>query len=87
MAIAAVVAFVVWFAFIRDSGSSENSGPNSQGTTLADLQNLPSEVGHSVYWAGPQPGTTYELTRTERGEIISVICPREFRSATSGPIT
>jgi len=69
LAIAAVVAFVVWFAFIRDSDSSENAGPNSQGTTLAQLQNLPSEVGHPVYWAGDQPGTTYELTRTERGEI------------------
>jgi hypothetical protein len=68
LAIAAVVAFIVWFAFIRDS-DSENGGPNSQGTTLAQLQNLPSEVGHPVYWAGPQPGTTYELTRTTRGEI------------------
>jgi hypothetical protein len=68
LAIAAVVAFIVWFAFIRDS-DSENSGPNSQGTSLAELQNLPSEVGHPVYWAGRQPGTTYELTRTTKGEI------------------
>jgi hypothetical protein len=68
LAIAAVVAFIVWFALIRDS-DSEKGGPNSQGTTLAQLQNLPSEVGHPVYWAGRQPGTTYELTRTTRGEI------------------
>jgi hypothetical protein len=69
LAIAAVVVFVVWFAFIRGGDSDNNSGPNSQGTTLAQLQNLPSEVGHPVYWAGRQPGTTYELTRTARGEI------------------
>jgi hypothetical protein len=69
LAIAAVAAFIIWFAFIRGDDSSENTGPNSQGTTLAELQNLPSEVGHAVYWAGPQPGTTYELTRTTRGEI------------------
>jgi hypothetical protein len=68
LAIGAVVAFIVWFAFIRDT-DSESGGPNSQGTTLAELQNLPSEVGHPVYWAGRQPGTTYELTRTARGEI------------------
>jgi hypothetical protein len=69
VAIVAVVAFVIWFAFIRGDDDSEPKGPNSQGATLAELQNLPSEVGHPVYWAGRQDGTTYELTRTGRGDI------------------
>lgn len=68
LALLAVAAFIVWFAFIRD-GDSDNAGPNSQGATLAELENLPSEAGHPVYWAGRQPGTTYELTRTGRGDI------------------
>jgi hypothetical protein len=35
----------------------------------AQLKALPAKVGHPVYWAGAQPGSTYELTQTAGGRI------------------
>jgi len=69
LAVAVVAGFLVWFLFIRD-GDSENGGPDSAAATVAELRNLAVEVDHPVYWAGPRPQTTYELTRTARGDIF-----------------
>jgi hypothetical protein len=69
LAVAVVVAFVVWFAFIRETDSG-NGGPAAQAATVTDLQNLAAEIGHAVYWVGPRRGTTYELTRNARGDVF-----------------
>jgi len=76
IAVAAVAAFAVWYFAIRDTGSS---GP-SQATTTSAVQSIgaveksPGEIAglakkfhQPIYWAGPQPNTKLEFTRTGNG--------------------
>jgi hypothetical protein len=73
--VAVAAAFLVWLLLIRDSGDGgDGSGSPAAGTparaaSVEDLKALPSSLGHDVYWAGTKSGYTYELTRTEHGEI------------------
>jgi hypothetical protein len=76
LAIALVAGFLVWLVFIRDDDSSGGGGPNSSAVTVSELQNLAVEVDHPVYWAGPRRATTYELTRTTRGDVFIRYLPR-----------
>jgi hypothetical protein len=52
-----------------------SSGPTQSATappalaTLGELRVLAASVGHPVYWAGPESGTTYERTHTSDGRI------------------
>jgi hypothetical protein len=38
-------------------------------TTPGGLKKLAAQLGHPVYWLGPQPGTTLELSRTPDGRV------------------
>ena len=79
IAIAAVVAFLVWFFAIRDTGDDDNGGGGSQtaqntlgpvAATEADLTDLAKKNDQPVYWAGDQPGTSdIELTQTADGNV------------------
>lgn len=73
---ALALGFLVWLVFTRDGDSDNGGGPKSSGATLSQLRSLPDEAGHPVYWAGEQPGVTYELTRTNRGEIYIRYLPQ-----------
>jgi hypothetical protein len=77
VALALAAAFVVWL-FVR--GNDDSSSKATQTTTTAAtgpvaatpaaLRALSAEVGHPIYWIGPQRGSTYELTRTASGRIF-----------------
>jgi len=82
IAIALAVAFVVWL-LVR-GGDSNGSGAK---TTTVDeitavavtpdrLRELSVEEGHPIYWAGPQAGRTYELTRTSDDKIFVRYLPK-----------
>jgi hypothetical protein len=51
------------------SGPSQASVGVPKAVTVADLRSLSSSRGQSVYWAGPMPSTTLELTQTSDGRI------------------
>ena len=78
IAIAVAAAFVVWLLVRENDDSSSNATTTTQTTTAispqavtpAALQALSDEVGHSVYWVGPQRNRTYELTRTSSRRIF-----------------
>jgi hypothetical protein len=38
--------------------------------TPADLRTLAQRVGHPIYWAGPKPGYTYELSTASNGSVF-----------------
>jgi hypothetical protein len=38
-------------------------------TSPAGLKKLAAQLGHPVYWLGPRPGTTLELSRTPDGRV------------------
>jgi hypothetical protein len=72
LALAAAAAFVTWL-LLKDDGKDGKKSPQPTKTVSAasvkELEALPASVGHPVYWAGARDGFTYELTKTERGDI------------------
>jgi hypothetical protein len=67
--VAAVVAIVLLAGGGDDDNDSEARRAPAVAATAAELAELPDEVGHPVFWAGPRAGTTYELTRTASGRV------------------
>jgi hypothetical protein len=71
VALAALVAFLVWFIAIR--GGDDDALTLEVGTPVLvmeeELASLSTELGHPVYWAGPQAGTQLEVTRTDDGQV------------------
>ena len=60
------------FAWLFTSGktsSSHTKGVAAQAASVQELAALAANVKHAVYWAGPKPGFTYELTRLNDGRI------------------
>ena len=70
IAIALLAAFLVWVLLIRDGGgTAPAAGAGPVAVSEDDLAALADEVGHPVYWAGPQEGAELEATRTENGQV------------------
>jgi hypothetical protein len=69
LAVAAALALLAWFLLAKGENGSSTSRTKPVATTVGELQTLAGSVGHAVYWAGRRQSTTYELTRTRRGDI------------------
>jgi len=83
IAIALAAAFVAWLAVrngshsvatnppaISQSGAIEKvAGTGPVAASVGDLKRFAAAVGHPIYWAGPMPGNTYELTQTRIGRV------------------
>lgn len=61
----------VWFFLIRgdDSGTAPAAGQGPRFASEEDLKALADELGHPIYWAGPQDDTDTEVTRTGEGQV------------------
>src|SRR5919109_4669624 len=68
IAAVAVVAFLVLRSDDGDSNPEPTGGP--EGISQQGLQDLADSVDHQVWWAGPRPGTRYELTIADNGNIF-----------------
>jgi hypothetical protein len=80
-AVALLVGFVVWLLVRGGGGSSTGStetGPaiGPVAASQGRLHSLADDEGHPIYWAGPKPNTTYELTRTSSGRIFIRYLPQ-----------
>jgi hypothetical protein len=70
-AVAAVVigaAILAWLVL----GGDDDEGGRANEPQAVSVEDLQEEAGSSqvpVYWAGPQAGTTYELTETSDGSV------------------
>ena len=56
------------------SGGTSAPSVTAPGTapvaaSVGDLKALAARLGHPIYWAGPRPGYTYELTQTQSGKV------------------
>ena len=84
VAIALAIAFVVWL--IVRGGGGGSSATTANATTLpqvgptavsvTQLGTFSDKAGHPIYWAGPIPGTRYELTQTSKGSIYIRYLPQ-----------
>jgi hypothetical protein len=80
IALALAVGFVVWLIVRGDDDDSSSAPTTTQTATVpeigpvaatpAALGGLSDQVGHPIYWIGPRPRRTYELTRTSSGRIF-----------------
>lgn len=88
VAIALAAAFAVWL-LVRGNDDSSSTSTTTPTTTTAEigpvaaspaaLRALADEAGHPVYWIGPRPNRTYELTRTSSGRIFIRYLPPDVR--------
>ena len=69
VAVALLAAFLIWLLLIRDGSGSAPAAVGPVAVSEDDLAALADEVGHPVYWAGPQDGAELEATRTEGGQV------------------
>lgn len=77
VALAIVAGVIVWLVVKGRDEASKPSVPSaiSSAATLDTVRTLPSELGHDVYWAGPNPTSTYELTQVDRNMFIRYLPP------------
>jgi hypothetical protein len=69
--LAIVVAVIVWLIVKGDDKKIKSAAPPpASAATLDTLRTLPGQLGHSVYWAGPQGRFTYELTQVNGNIFI-----------------
>jgi hypothetical protein len=71
IAVAVAIAFVVWL-LVRggDSNGTKSADATPVAASVEQLRELSVELGHPVYWAGPLPNRTYELTRTDADRVF-----------------
>jgi hypothetical protein len=59
--------------------------PAVSAASIAGLKALAATVGHPIYWDGPKPGYTYELTRTSSGNVFVRYLPAGVHVGTRKP--
>ena len=81
IAVAIAVAFVVWL--VVRGGDSNTASTTTTGqadgpvaSSEDELRSLSDELGHPLYWAGPIPDRTYELTRTSDNRVFIRYLPK-----------
>jgi len=73
---------------VRPVSPGTASTPGSRGATSvspAELKALAASLGHAFYWAGSEPGVTYELTRTSGGSVYVRYLPGGARVGSKKP--
>src|SRR4029079_10238892 len=92
LAIAALVALVVWL-LVRGGGSgSENQRTAEPISPVAAspsrIRDLSVEVGRPIYWLGPEEGKVYELQRTIQDRIyVRYLPPRPSLGTKQGGLS
>ena len=81
IAVAIAVAFVVWLLVRGGDSNTASTTTNGQAvgpvaTSEDELRSLSDELGHPLYWAGPIPDRTYELTRTSDNRVFIRYLPK-----------
>jgi hypothetical protein len=70
--------------YARGGGPNENN-VRAGGLSAGALGSWAATVGHPVYWAGPEPGYSYELTHTTEGRIYIRYLPAGVAAGAAAP--
>jgi hypothetical protein len=68
IAIAAGVGVLLWLLLRGDETPTARRAP-ATAASISQLNAFASSVNHPIYWAGPQPAYTYELSRAKDGRV------------------
>jgi hypothetical protein len=85
IAVAIAAGVIVWLLVGGSGGQKSVKTASAQAVSAGSLAALPGVVHHPVYWAGPKPGFTYELTRTSDGRIFIRYLPAGIHVGTNQP--
>jgi hypothetical protein len=88
IAIALLIGFGVWLAVRHESASSHSPLPAQAAAVAvspAGLKTLADAVGQPIYWAGPKPGFTYEMTKTADNRVWIRYLPVGTKLGSSSP--
>jgi len=88
VAVAILAAFVVWLLVRGGDSSGSSEQPRAAAipavaATPERLRTLSVEAGRPIYWLGPLPNRTYELTRTALDRIYVRYLPKGVPVGTS----
>jgi hypothetical protein len=86
IAVAALVAFVVWL-LVRGGGSDSSGQPSAEpiapkAASSAEIRDLSVEIGRPIYWLGPEGDKVYELQRTAQDRIYVRYLPPDVSVGT-----
>jgi hypothetical protein len=86
IAVAALVAFVVWL-LVRGGGSDSSGQPSAEpiapkAASPAEIRDLSVENGRPIYWLGPENDKVYELQRTSQDRIYVRYLPPDVSVGT-----
>jgi hypothetical protein len=86
----AVVAVVIGIALLAwlVLGGDDDDGGQANEPQAVSVETLQQEAGSSdlpVFWAGPQAGTTYELTETSDGSVYVRYLPEDAEVGDPSP--
>jgi hypothetical protein len=70
VALAIVAGIVVWLVTRSSGNSSSSTKSNAVAISPGGLRTLAGTLRQPIYWVGPQPNVTYELTRPVSGRIL-----------------
>ena len=72
VAVAVLIALAVWLVVQWRSGSTPTASAPARAGAAAVTEASLSALARSspIYWAGPRPGMTYELTRRANGRVF-----------------
>src|SRR5437868_6305879 len=82
--VAAAVGVILWLA-LRNHGGSLTASTAATAISPAQITGLARKVDHPVFWLGPRPGNTYELTTLSNGTIYIRYLPAGVAVGTVKP--
>jgi hypothetical protein len=87
VAVALVLGFVLWLVFRGGSSPSGSPVPKGARAVLISVKGLKTlaALGVPIYWAGQQPGATYELTKTADNRVFIRYLPAGAPIGSSKP--
>ena len=89
IALAVAAGVVVWLVVQNNGGSStpraQAHGNQPVAASRHRLRVLAASLGHPIFWLGPEPGYTYELTQTQNGKIYIRYLPHGVRVGSAKP--
>jgi hypothetical protein len=94
IAIAVAAGFVAWVVIGSEDDSPSTSanppaavaapGTGPAALSVSGLSNFARSVDQPIYWAGPRPGHTYELTQTSNGNVYVRYLPPGVQGGAKG---